>query len=250
MKGCKLFPVWLLFPCLVLACDESRSVTADSGALDISLSKEAAAGDLISSPDNKTLMDQTMLMDKKVLPMDQATPPPDQAAPPPDSEFNPDTAAGDAGACQKNGQSCLTNKCCSGLQCCTGMPIPPGKAVCYVSCPVSDRALKYGVRPLSSEQVLQRLTRLPVSTWTYNNEPPGVRHIGPMAQDFNAAFGVGADPRFISPVDADGVAFVALQALHKQLQQLRQELRGIKQENQFLRGEILRLGQALPVCRQ
>ena len=76
------------------------------------------------------------------------------------------------------------------------MPIPPGKSICYVSCPMSDRALKYGARPVTSAEVLERLSRLPISSWTYNNEPPGVRHIGPMAQDFNAAFGVGADPRW------------------------------------------------------
>ena len=244
MNGFKIpLLFWLIIPGLVLACDESRLVSTDTGAVDIS-----PAPDQTTTPDGKTPADQTLLKDSTVPAQDKATPPLDKGTPP-DLEPKPDKAAGDAGACQKNGQSCLASSCCSGLQCCTGMPVPPGQAVCYVSCPVSDRALKYGVRPLSSEEVLLRLSRLPVSTWTYNNEPPGVRHIGPMAQDFNAAFGVGADPRFISPVDADGVAMVALQALHKQLQELRQDLRGVKQQNRHLRGEILRMSQALPLCK-
>jgi len=235
----KFFKLMLLLPCLALACEETRTVTSDTGPADISMSKEASAPDQAPGPDSKAVTDLAAKPDQ-VMAKDKAGPIPD-APFPPDAETKADQSSGDGGACMKNGQSCLVNSCCKGLKCCTGMPVPPGKATCYPNCPVSDRALKYGVRPLSSEQVLGRLSKLPISTWTYNNEPPGVRHIGPMAQDFNAAFGVGADPRFISPVDADGVALVALQELHRQLKQLRAELNKLKQENCELREEVQRM---------
>ncbi len=56
-------------------------------------------------------------------------------------------------------------------------------------------------------------TRLPISKWSYKVEDGSVRHIGPMAQDFAAAFGLGSDDRSIGTVDADGVALAAMQAL-------------------------------------
>ena len=53
--------------------------------------------------------------------------------------------------------------------------------------------------------LLSRVARLPISKWSYKVEDGSVRHIGPMAQDFAAAFGLGSDDRSIGTVDADGV---------------------------------------------
>ena len=58
---------------------------------------------------------------------------------------------------------------------------------------------------------------LRVTEWSYQSEPGAVRHIGPMAQDFYAAFGLGADDRHITAIDADGVALAAIQQLHRML---------------------------------
>jgi len=43
-----------------------------------------------------------------------------------------------------------------------------------------------------------------------------VRHVGPMAQDFYAAFRVGEDDKHITSIDEDGVALAAIKALHAQ----------------------------------
>lgn len=245
MPGYKMLKIiCLLLPCLALACEQTRSVQADTGAVDLTLANETGITPDMPAlkdkgPDSLAALDKSTPADSAQV-KDKPSPTPDKTVPV-DSELKADKAAADAGACQNNGQSCLKNACCAGLKCCTGMPVPPGQAVCYKTCPMSDRALKYGLRSLSSDDVLRRLTRLPISTWTYNNEPPDVRHIGPMAQDFHAAFGVGSDPRFISPVDADGVALVALQALHRQLQRLRAELTCLKKENKELRRDVKRL---------
>lgn len=78
----------------------------------------------------------------------------------------------------------------------------------------SDRSSKVGFEPVDGRDVLARLVALPLSTWSYKSEDESVRHLGPMAQDFAAAFGLGADDRSISTVDAAGVALAAIQGLN------------------------------------
>ena len=43
-------------------------------------------------------------------------------------------------------------------------------------------------------------------------------HIGPMAQDFKAAFYPGSDDKSITTLEADGVAFAAIQGLNEKLE--------------------------------
>jgi hypothetical protein len=71
--------------------------------------------------------------------------------------------------------------------------------------------------PVNGHEILAKLAALPVSTWNYIGDDPSVRHLGPMAQDFKAAFGLGDSDRTIDMVDANGVLVVALQALHRQV---------------------------------
>jgi len=83
---------------------------------------------------------------------------------------------------------------------------------------VSDRNLKQHVEPVDAQAVLAKLTALPIATWNYFADDPGVRHMGPMAQDFAAAFGLGGDDRHIHVIDASGVALASLQALYELVQ--------------------------------
>jgi hypothetical protein len=84
---------------------------------------------------------------------------------------------------------------------------------------LSDRAVKANVAPADEALILSVLAELPIATWSYAGQDPSVMHVGPMAQDFHAAFGVGEDDRHISTVDADGVALAAIQALYRLLQE-------------------------------
>ncbi|HEX3468142.1 MAG TPA: tail fiber domain-containing protein [Candidatus Elarobacter sp.] len=77
----------------------------------------------------------------------------------------------------------------------------------------SDRNLKTDVAPVDNAAILAKVSALPISRWSYKSER-GVRHVGPMAQDFYAAFGVGEDDKHITSVDEDGVALTAIKALH------------------------------------
>ncbi len=91
-----------------------------------------------------------------------------------------------------------------------GVVLPPGAGAWAA---LSDRASKEDVTPVSGREVLRRLADVPVSEWSYIAQGSEVRHIGPMAQDFADAFGVGEDRRHISTVDADGVALAAIKGL-------------------------------------
>src|SRR5690606_15628030 len=58
---------------------------------------------------------------------------------------------------------------------------------------VSDRNRKEHFAAVDGEDVLARLRRVPVTTWNYKSQDASIRHMGPMAQDFHAAFGLGED---------------------------------------------------------
>jgi hypothetical protein len=98
---------------------------------------------------------------------------------------------------------------------------------------LSDRARKSNIVPLDSAAVLEKVAALPVSEWSYTAER-GVRHVGPMAQDFYAAFGVGEDNRHITSIDEDGVALAAIKALHSENEALRHDSLTLHAENAAL----------------
>lgn len=83
----------------------------------------------------------------------------------------------------------------------------------------SDRNLKTNFSSVDGLSVLEKVVRLPVSRWNYKTDADTVRHVGPMAQDFHAAFGLdGSDDTHISSVDEGGVALAAIQGLNAKLE--------------------------------
>ena len=95
---------------------------------------------------------------------------------------------------------------------------------------ISDRATKEHLTPVDGQALLQQLAAMPV--WEYNlkSQDPAIRHIGPVAQDFYAAFGYGESNRAINVEDALGVAFASIQELHRQNQDLRAENAALRQQ--------------------
>jgi len=81
----------------------------------------------------------------------------------------------------------------------------------------SDRNRKRDFAVVNPREVLDKVIALPMQTWRYTNEAPSIRHLGPMAQDFHAAFGLGSDDKSIGTVDGDGVALAAIQGLNEKL---------------------------------
>ncbi len=78
---------------------------------------------------------------------------------------------------------------------------------------VSDVNTKENFRDISGEDVLDKIARMPVREWSYKAQDASIRHMGPTAQDFHAAFGLGEDPLRIGTLDADGVALAGVKAL-------------------------------------
>jgi len=109
----------------------------------------------------------------------------------------------------------------------------------------SDRDLKTAVKPVDPEEVLDRLAALPISTWAYKADKDPARHMGPMAQDFAAAFALGADERRLAPGDVGGVALAAIQALHLKLQRREAELAALHARNADLFARLAALETAL-----
>lgn len=101
--------------------------------------------------------------------------------------------------------------------------------------PLSDRESKRDFRAVDTRLLLERLVGIPVETWSYKTEDPSIRHIGTVAQDFFAAFGVGEDEKHITTVDADGVALAAIQGLYELLKEQQRETEALRKELERIR---------------
>jgi len=62
--------------------------------------------------------------------------------------------------------------------------------------------------------------------------------MGPTAQDFSAAFGLGEDAQHISTVDADGVALAGVQALYRAVQDQQEQIRRLQAEIERLKERL------------
>ena len=83
--------------------------------------------------------------------------------------------------------------------------------------------------------MLAKIAGMPIREWNYKAQDAAIRHVGPTAQDFHAAFGLGEDPLRISTIDADGIALAAVQALEARTRGADETL---ARENQELRKRI------------
>jgi len=104
----------------------------------------------------------------------------------------------------------------------------------------SDRTLKQDFALVDPQTVLAKVAALPVQTWSYKTQP-GQRHLGPVAQDFHAAFNLGADDTSIATVDEGGVALAAIQGLNQKLEETRTENAELKQQLKELKELVLKL---------
>jgi len=93
---------------------------------------------------------------------------------------------------------------------------------------LSDRNAKENIVPVDGRTVLEKVAALPLNEWNYKSQDETERHLGPMAQDFHAAFGLGPDDVHIADLDLGGVALAAIQGLYAQ----------VRQENERLKSEL------------
>lgn len=106
---------------------------------------------------------------------------------------------------------------------------------------LSDRNRKCDIRPIDAQDILAKVLTLPITSWSYDSQDPSIRHIGPMAQDFNPAFGIGEFENGITTIDADGVALAAIQGLHQALIERDAEISRLRETAAAQTSELARL---------
>ena len=125
---------------------------------------------------------------------------------------------------------------------------------CTGCSPPSDRHLKANFSSVNPRSILDRLARVPIQTWNYKSEPETVRHLGPMAQDFRAAFQLGADDRTLNTVDAQGVTMASVQALYQMMLEKDEEIKQLRsqmaQQQSQLRQQQAQLNQVRRTVRR
>jgi hypothetical protein len=89
-----------------------------------------------------------------------------------------------------------------------------GNVIANVTLNTSDRNLKTLIQNINPSSILEKVAAMPISKWMYKSDDAKNWHIGPMAQDFRKAFGLGQDDKTIASIDADGIALAAIQGLN------------------------------------
>lgn len=119
-----------------------------------------------------------------------------------------------------------------------GMKLEAGSGWTSMALP-SDRSIKTDFAEVDTREVLAKVDALPIQTWSYKARggAKGPTHMGPMAQDFRATFGLGADERHISPVDASGVALAAIQGLAALVRETQAAVAALERQLAEQRGE-------------
>lgn len=100
-----------------------------------------------------------------------------------------------------------------------GVALVPGAAQWSA---LSDARTKHHFHDLDGDDVLRKIAAMPITEWSYKEQDHSIRHIGPTAQDFHAAFGLGEDPLRIGTLDADGVALAGVKAVEARSRSLRE----------------------------
>jgi Chaperone of endosialidase len=116
-----------------------------------------------------------------------------------------------------------------------------GDITCVAVNLTSDRNAKEDFRGISPQEILAKVTALPITEWQYKADKAkdaAARHIGPMAQDFSAAFALSQDDKHISVVDEGGVALAAIQGLNEKLAEKDAELQRLQLQNQSLAARL------------
>lgn len=128
-----------------------------------------------------------------------------------------------------------------------GVELAPGGSGWSV---VSDRNAKTAIEAADPRAVLERVTALPISEYSYKSQDQSIRHMGPMAQDFHPLFGLGEDELRISAMNLAGISLAAIQGLHAELENLHAELENKRARNGELREEVTELRAQVAANRQ
>lgn len=86
------------------------------------------------------------------------------------------------------------------------------------------------VRDVASEQILEKISQLPLKRYRYKSQDESIEHIGPLAKDFNELFGNKGEDSYISMSDESGVALAGVKALLERIEQLEARIAELEAE--------------------
>lgn len=109
----------------------------------------------------------------------------------------------------------------------------------------ASRATQENRLPVDGQEVLAKLAEMPIAVWNDEGEDASIRHMGPAAEDFYAAFGLGGDTTHISTIDPDGVALASIQGLYKLSLEQAARIDSLESENASMKAGIVAQQQSL-----
>jgi hypothetical protein len=104
----------------------------------------------------------------------------------------------------------------------------------------SSRERKMDFATIDSIDVLAKVSQLPLSEWSYKQEA-GIRHFGPMAEDFFEVFGLGNEVEFIAPGDVAGIALAAVRGLNEKLGIQDQQIHSLQAELEDVKSAVRKM---------
>jgi hypothetical protein len=132
----------------------------------------------------------------------------------------------------------------------TGVTLAPGAGAWST---LSDSTVKENIKDIDAYDFLKNLDEIEVYSWNYISQNDSIRHIGPMAQDFYAAFNIGNDSTTINSGDFDGINLLLIKGLNlklnqmggqgKKLTELEKELLALREKRESLEKKLYELEQ-------
>lgn len=102
-----------------------------------------------------------------------------------------------------------------------------------------DKNKKENFEPIDGEWVLGKIKNIPITKWNYKKTDPNEKYIGPVAQDFYAAFRLnGTDSLGINSISIDGVNMAGVIALEKRTSEIKATLQVLIDENRKLKEQL------------
>jgi hypothetical protein len=105
----------------------------------------------------------------------------------------------------------------------------------------SDKNIKENFTAVNHFDILDKVSQIEITEWNYISDADATRHIGPMAQDFYSAFGVGTDEKHISMADINGVALASIKALNEKLEEKNSKIEDLEAQNKALQQQLSRI---------
>ena len=105
----------------------------------------------------------------------------------------------------------------------------------------SDRSAKENFQPLDVQKVLAKVAQMPLTEWSYKGYAE--RHVGPMAQDFHAAFPLNPNDKLLNSADEAGITLAAIQGLNQKVEQKDAKIQEQSAEIADLKGRLEKLEQ-------